>query len=399
MSTRCATRRFSRLFPGPIPDRHTSRYLVRVLLISLVATGLVGLFDSGQFYVFQELGGKSVTWKKLAINYLPFWWTGALLMPAVAWFARHLAFPAGHRIRITLIHVATAIVFAHIHIGATQLVYFGIQGKLPQSTEFIQSVAMRLTRVVELDLMMYTIAVAAVLLVEANRSFREKERASAQLAVDKANLQTSLADARLDALRMQLQPHFLFNALHAISTLIMRGDNQSAHRMLLALSDFLRMTLDSGNSQVVPLEVELEFLEAYLQIQRERFGDRMQVSLDIDAEARQAVLPVLVLQPLVENSVRHGAGKVAGVGIINISARVGAERLLIEVADNGPGLSCELPTEGVGLGNIRARLQQLYPGDHNFNLADGPGGGTVATLSLPLRTQDTTADSSPEAES
>jgi two-component system LytT family sensor kinase len=381
------------------PNRPTSRYLLNVLLISLAATGLVGLFDSGQFYVFQELGGKPITWHKLALNYLPFWWTAALLMPAVAWFARRLAFPAGRRVRITMIHIATAIVYAHIHIGATQLAYFGIQGQLPQGAVFVQSVAKRLTRVVELELMIYAIAVAAVLLVEANRSYREKERASAQLAVEKANLQASLADARLDALRMQLQPHFLFNALHAISTLIMRGDNPGAHRMLLALSDFLRMTLDSGNRQVVPLDVELEFLAAYLQIQRERFGDRLQVSLDIDPEARNAVLPALVLQPLVENSVRHGAGKVDGVGTININATARDGRLLIEIADNGPGLATELPAEGVGLGNIRARLQQLYPDDHAFQLADGPQCGTVATLSLPLRSQDETNDSNPGTES
>lgn len=387
------------MITAPDFDRPTSRYLLNVLLISLAATGLLGLFDTGQYYVFQELEGKPVPWQKLAFNYLPFWWTAAMLMPAVAWFARRLAFPAGRRIRITLIHIATAIVYAHVHIGATQLVFFGIQGKLPQGAVFVQSVAKRLTRVVELELMIYAIAVAAVLLVEANRSYREKERAGAQLAVEKANLQASLADARLDALRMQLQPHFLFNALHAISTLIMRGDNQAAHRMLLALSDFLRMTLDSGNSQVVPLDVELEFLEAYLQIQRERFGDRLQVSLEIDAEARKASLPALVLQPLVENSVRHGAGKVDGVGTINITATVRTGRLMIAVADNGPGLGAELPAEGVGLGNIRARLQQLYPDDHAFDLADGPQCGTVATLSLPLRSPDEKDDSNPGTES
>ncbi len=383
------------MITAPGPDRPTSRYLLNVLLISLAATGLVGLFDTGQYYVFQEFQAKQVPWQKLVHNYLPFWWTGALLMPPVAWFARGLAFPSGRRIRITLIHIVTAIVFAHLHIGATQLVFLAIKGELPQGAVFVESVARHLTRVIELDLMIYTIAVAAVLLVEANRTYREKESASAQLAVDKATLQASLADARLDALRMQLQPHFLFNALHAISTLIMRGDNQAAHRMLLALSDFLRMTLDSGNSQEVVLDVELEFLEAYLQIQRERFGDRLQVSLEIDAEARRAVLPALVLQPLVENSIRHGAGKVDGVGIINISATAGAGRLMIEVADNGPGLSNELPTEGVGLGNIRARLQQLYPEDHSFNLANGPRCGTVATLSLPLRSQDETIGSIP----
>ncbi len=387
------------MITAPDSDHPTSRYLLNVLLISLAATGLVGLFDMGQYYVFQEIGGQPVPWRKLVYNYLPYWWTAAFLMPGVAWFARRLAFPVGHRIRITMIHIVTALVYAHIHIGATQLAYLALLGKLSQWPEFVQSVAKRLTRVVELELMIYAIAVAAVLLVEANRSYREKERASAKLAVEKANLQASLADARLDALRMQLQPHFLFNALHAISTLIMRGDNQGAHRMLLALSDFLRMTLDNGGSQEVALDVELEFLEAYLQIQRERFGDRLQVNLEIDAEARPAVLPALVLQPLVENSVRHGAGKVDGIGIININATAHTGRLLIKVSDNGPGLTTELPAEGVGLGNIRARLQQLYPDDHDFHLTNGPKCGTVATLSLPLRNQDETTDSNTEAES
>ncbi len=381
------------------PNRPTSRYLLNVLLISLAATGLLGLFDTGQYYVFQELEGDPVPWQKLVHNYLPFWCTAALLMPAVAWFARRLAFPAGRRIRIALTHTVTAIAYAHIHTGATQLVYLAIKGQRLPEFDFVQSVAKRLTRVIELDLMIYAIAVAAVLLVEANRRYRENERTSAQLAVEKANLQASLADARLDALRMQLQPHFLFNALHAISTLIMRGDNQGAHRMLLALSDFLRMTLDSGNSQVVPLGVELEFLEAYLQIQRERFGDRLKVSLDIDTEAHNALLPALVLQPLVENSVRHGAGKVDGVGTINIKATVSGGRLLIEIADNGPGLATELPAEGVGLGNIRARLQQLYPDDHAFQLANGRQCGTVATLSLPLRNHAEATDSNPGTES
>jgi LytS/YehU family sensor histidine kinase len=124
----------------------------------------------------------------------------------------------------------------------------------------------------------------------------------------------------------------------------------------------------------------------------------LRVDLEIDAEARKAVLPALVLQPLVENSVSHGTAKVDGVGIITINATVHAGRLTIEIADNGPGLAAEAPIEGVGLGNIRARLQQLYPDDHSFQLTGGPHGGTVATVSLPLRRQAETPDSSPGTE-
>ena len=119
----------------------------------------------------------------------------------------------------------------------------------------------------------------------------------------------------------------------------------------------------------------------------------MQVSLDIETEARLAFLPALLLQPLVENSIRHGVEKKEGVGTINIRAKVGAGRLMIEVMDNGPGLTTESPVEGVGLSNIRARLQQLYPDDFAFQLVDGMGCGTVANLSLPLRNQEVITDS------
>jgi len=361
------------------------RYLLRVLAAALVVSVLLGLFDTGQYFVYQELEGKPVPWQKLALYNLPYWWIGALLIPPVALLARRLSYAPGRRLRITALHICCAIVFAHVHVGALQLYYAALNSTPVFSMKFVNSVAKHLTRVVELDMLIYAVVVAGVLLIEANRSYRKKERTAARLAVETARLEASLSAARLETLKMQLQPHFLFNALHAVSTLIMRGDNDAAHRMLLHLSDFLRMTLDNNDAAEVPLAVELEFLDAYVQIQRVRFGDRLQVNFDVAPAARLAAVPNLVLQPLVENSIRHGIGTGEGRGTIAITAQVKGEQLVIEVRDDGSGIGQEPLAEGIGLGNIRARLRQLYPGAHNFTLEPGAPQGTVATLTLPLR--------------
>jgi LytS/YehU family sensor histidine kinase len=236
------------------------------------------------------------------------------------------------------------------------------------------------------EIVFYVMIAGAVSAYDYYRRFKEKERAAAVLELEQARLQASLSEARLGALKMQLQPHFLFNAMHAISTLILRGDTKAANQMLQHLSSFLRMTLDSGDAPVVPLPVELEFLDAYLRIQRVRFGDRLQVAVEVAEDARDAIVPNLILQPLVENSIRHGIGSDPGQGTITIRAQRTKGQVLLQVLDNGPGLREEgTVAEGVGLSNIRARLEQLYPGAHRFTLERGAVGGTVATIVIPYR--------------
>jgi len=204
------------------------------------------------------------------------------------------------------------------------------------------------------------------------------------LELERANLRVSLSEARLEVLQGQLQPHFLFNALHALSTLVLRGETQSANEMLSHLSRFLRMTLDNAETPTVPLAVELEFLEAYLCIQRARFGDRLHVTLQIDDRARFIAVPNLIFQPLVENAIRHGIASDPGQGRISIRARVENSTLTLEVEDNGTGLPPgNAAPEGIGLGNIRRRLDQLYPGKHSFALGEGAAGGTLARVTIP----------------
>jgi two-component system, LytTR family, sensor kinase len=216
--------------------------------------------------------------------------------------------------------------------------------------------------------------------------FRERERRTAALELEQARLQASLNQAQLESLRRQLQPHFLFNSLHALSTLILKGENETANRMLHRLSGFLRMTLENEGEPEVPLSRELEFLDSYLEIQRVRFGDRLEVDLDIQEETRAALVPNLILQPLVENAIRHGIAARPGRGWIRIRSRREGRDLRLEVKDNGVGLEGSNNVEGVGLSNIRARLAQLYPGRHNLTLETSGRSGAVATVTLPLRT-------------
>jgi two-component system LytT family sensor kinase len=195
-------------------------------------------------------------------------------------------------------------------------------------------------------------------------------------------LSSQLAQAQLKALKMQLQPHFLFNTLHSISTLVYT-DAGRADRMIVQLSDLLRMTLDDASSDLVPLEREIECARKYLAIEQTRFSDRLTVEFDVDPEALDVPVPYLLLQPIVENSVRHGTSKMIESGRISVSARLVHGRLQLRVSDNGPGFDAPEPArrEGLGLKNTRERLEQIY--QSNFQLRTSGSGGATVEISLP----------------
>jgi two-component system LytT family sensor kinase len=192
--------------------------------------------------------------------------------------------------------------------------------------------------------------------------------------------------ARLDALRYQLNPHFLFNALNAVSTLVIDQRGDEAARMLARLSDFLRATLDGAGDEV-PLADELALVRGYLDIERVRFGDRLRTVVDADPATLGALVPVLLLQPLVENAVRHAVAPREEGGLVAVEARAAGDRLRLTVADDGPGLAAASPTSssGIGLANTRERLAQLYGAAHRFALEAAPGGGVRVVIELPLR--------------
>jgi two-component system LytT family sensor kinase len=197
-----------------------------------------------------------------------------------------------------------------------------------------------------------------------------------------ARLTAQLAQAQLQALKMQIHPHFLFNTLNSIAALLHK-DVEAADRMIARLGDFLRLTLKSSDAQIVDFEEELDFLKCYLDIEHIRFQDRLMVDLDIDPQALTAMVPNLILQPIVENAVRHGVARQTDSGHITIRARREGERLIIRVEDNGPGLKVKSNGSGIGLSNTRARLEQFYGSDFSFQIANSGARGASVTLDVP----------------
>jgi LytS/YehU family sensor histidine kinase len=200
-------------------------------------------------------------------------------------------------------------------------------------------------------------------------------------------LSTQLAQAQLAALKMQIHPHFLFNTLNSIASLLHK-DVEAADRMIARLSDFLRLTLKSSDEPTVTLEQELMFVKNYLEIEKIRFQERLVVEMEIDPDVLDAQIPNLILQPLIENAVRHGISRQTTVGNLLIRAKRDGSRLSISIEDNGPGLNGNRPKKrregGVGLTNIRARLKQFYDDDFFFEVAGKENEhGTIVRLAVP----------------
>jgi signal transduction histidine kinase len=215
---------------------------------------------------------------------------------------------------------------------------------------------------------------------EFHRRYRQHE-------VEAARLQTQLAESRLEALTAQLHPHFLFNTLQGISTLMHR-DVQAADAMLSRLSDLLRQTLQRGERQEAPVREEIEMLDHYVEISRERFKDRLVFETQISSDARHALVPFFILQPLVENALQHGIARRAGVGRVSVSAKRQGETLHLSVTDDGPGLAKEeraFPREGIGLSNTRQRLRELYGDEQSLALETPTEGGWRVELIIPYK--------------
>jgi two-component system LytT family sensor kinase len=237
------------------------------------------------------------------------------------------------------------------------------------------------------DLMVYFAVLAAGVARTYFFRYRARQEEAARLQAQTALLQAELAEARLAALQTQLNPHFLFNTLHAVSSLVER-DPRGVRRMIARLSDLLRFTLERTDQQEVALEQELAFLDRYLEIMQIRFQGRLEVKTHLDEGVADALVPTLILQPLVENAVKHGVSKVDASGRIEISARRAGDRLVLAVRDNGPGLDgADTADEGVGLSNTRARLEHLYGGAQSLTLRSAPEGGLIAEVTLPYHTR------------
>lgn len=312
----------------------------------------------------------------------------ALLTPLVFWLGHRFSIESENWLTRVPLHLGVALVVSVVvnEINGA-LIYYYVQ------PPWLDDVSFELLRgLFELDFLYEFVIYLAVLTAGFARDYflryQERQAEAVQLRAQTAELQARLAEARLQALQMQVNPHFLFNTLHAISTLVER-DPAGVRRMIARLSELLRYTLEATDEQEVPLEQELTFLDGYLDIQRIRFQGKLEVEKDIEPAVQAALVPNLILQPLVENAIKHGASQIKGTGRIVIRARREGRHLHLSVCDNGPGISASAGDgvpQGFGLRNTRERLESLYGEDQSLTLAPAEEGGLAARITLPFHT-------------
>jgi signal transduction histidine kinase len=339
-----------------------------------------GLFFSTQSYFHAQMYERPMTWRHALLSNLPDWYIWAAFSLLIGWLFRHFPLEKG-RLAVSLaVHIPASLVVAWVSLAlaVSALFVFVIA---PGDDHFQWWPVMRRNIAMSYHwwVLVYWAILGAYQGFEYHRKFREREKRAVQL-------EGQLVQAQLQALKMQLHPHFLFNTLNSISALL-HQDPGLADRMIARLGDFLRLTLDNSGSQEVTLQRELEFLKCYLEIERVRFQDRLTVSYDVAPETLDAMVPNLVWQPIVENAIRHAIAPRAGSGRIEVRAQRIGSKLQLQVKDDGPGLSSKQGSngsKGVGLANTRERLRQLYGDEQRFELGGGSDPGLVVTLEIPF---------------
>ena len=344
----------------------------------LLSWTLVGLFFASQTYLAYKYSGGSPHPGVILKFSLSEWYIWALLAPGVIGLAQRLSLERGRRGRSLAIHAIVSVGVALAHWGLNNLCRHYVLG-FPGTVSLVYTF--------HSNLVTYWMLVGATCGYDYYIRYRQGELHAAQLSAE-------LAQAQLQALRTQLHPHFLFNTLNGIATLVHR-DPEAADQMIARLSALLRLTLEGVGVQEVPLAKEIDFLTSYLEIEKVRFGDRLTVEMQIAPEVLGARTPYLILQPLVENSIRHGIAPRAQPGRIEIRAASENGFLVLEVRDNGPGLAAGSETSarrGMGLSNTRSRLQKLYGEHQRFEMKNGINDGLVVSLSFPFQSADGDGD-------
>ena len=349
----------------------------RLPIWALVSAAWFGpaILAAFEAYAQGRLDGRATHWTNIV-------WEGgdwlicALLTPAVFWTARRFPFVRGAVVRHLPIHLGAAILLCIVWSGLGVLLSLAMLHGTPYGGGAVSWFFTTLPFGVAVYFAVLGVAHAAAFFLEA----RERETQAARLSAQ-------LAEARLGALRMQLQPHFLFNSLNAIAVTVRDRDTATATRLLEQLGDVLRRVMRSDRPPEVTLAEELEFVRQYLAIEEVRFSDRLRPIFEIDASLEQAAVPDFVLQPLVENALRHGLARRVTATLLRIAARREGDDLVLAVTNDGPG-PAETPadaTTGVGLMNLRERLASLYGARARLDLVATPDGGAVATVRLPYR--------------
>lgn len=343
----------------------------------------VGLLSASVSMVGLFREGEQALWLNIVILQLVVWGFWGAVAPIVLWVARRYPLERGVWRRHLPVHLVVGVALAVSHLLLTAWVIVEGFNRPTEPISFGRIFMQYLTSRWQLDILVYAAMVGAWQASQYLRRLRERE-------MQAARLEAQLARAQLHALEMQLHPHFLFNTLQAISTLVSE-DPPGARRMLALLGDLLRAVLDDAGRQVVPLRRELEYLTRYLEIERTRFPDRLSVQIDVPEPLLEFTVPNLLLQPLVENAIKHGVAPRAAAGTIEVHAALKDATLQLTVRDDGTGTGAGSPVAangartGVGLANTRARLQQLYGENQRLSIVSAPGRGTTVTIEIPAQ--------------
>ncbi|MGH7718930.1 MAG: sensor histidine kinase [Gemmatimonadaceae bacterium] len=363
------------LLSPAVPVRRPRWLLVLAYLAGWAA---LALFFASQGMIYSAYQAQPVAWGVTVGRALVDWYIWAALAPLVYLLARRFPLVRGHLPSALAVHAGAGALFAVARI-ATRVALADLVPWLPSAPFRLMLMAQ-----FHVSVATYWVIAGVSHAVEYYGRYRDRELRASQL-------EARLAQSQLEVLKAQLHPHFLFNTLHAISTLTSH-DASAANRMIARLSELLRLTLEQAGTQEVRLRDEIEFLEKYLEIQQTRFEERLRVTISVDPTALDALVPSLVLQPLVENAIRHGIAPRREGGRVEIRAARVDGRVEVRVRDDGPGLGAAPSAgggsgagQGLGIANTRARLAHLYGPHHSFELRDHPEGGVEVTVAVPFR--------------
>ena len=366
---------------------------VPLRIIFSVATALSFFSAFAAFYFVSAFTDKTAEFGLLLTLNFGYWYSWAVLAPAILWLTARFPLDRHSWKAAVPMHLAGVVVSTSLHVVIACVQRMATYWFIGEPTDtWLHEMQEMLVLNFDWEMMTYWTIVGVGMALRYMHEARAKELSAAQL-------ETRLVEARLHTLQRQMQPHFLFNTLNTISALMHR-DVDAADAMIARLSDLLRMSLQRVGVQEVPLKEELDFLSKYLEIEQTRFRDRLTVVFDVQAETLHALVPNLLLQPLVENAIKHGIGPRPTPGQIAVRARRNGALLELDVQDNGVGLSAARLTDfnrGVGLSNTRSRLDHLYGSLHRFEFRQPAEGGLLVCIAIPMAELASQVDGEAEA--
>ena len=342
-----------------------------------------------QSFVLARAAGRAWTLSGAVVGGFPWWISWLLLTPLIAYLAERFAFTDGRHWQALGKHAVAGILVALVQVVTVGAIFWFTTGQFNGVSTSLGNQVQRFFGNFFLESIVTYAGTAGVFIaIDFARAMRDEAVVRARLEARTAALESSVAQARLDALSMQMNPHFLFNTLTAISGLVSQERKAEAREVIQRLGELLRQSLGNGNGPFNTVAREAELLEDYLYIQRLRFSDRLTANVDIDRQARDLLIPTMLLQPLVENAIRHGVEPKEGKGTVQVRVTRDADSLTIRIADSGKGFTLggdgRPAREGIGIANTRERLDHIYGNAASLVLSNPADGGAEALVVLPV---------------